>query len=89
MKYIIAAVGALIAFLEGINKVYNYKELWTKYRITAEALKREKLLYATATAPYTGDDPLQLLIERSERLMGAENNSWINIFDENKMGQNA
>ncbi|MEL6657601.1 MAG: DUF4231 domain-containing protein [Bacteroidota bacterium] len=89
MKYIIAAVGALIAFLEGINKVYNYKELWTKYRITAEALKREKLLYVTATSPYTGDESLQLLIERSERLMGAENNSWISIFNESKKGQNA
>ena len=89
MKYIIAAVGALIAFMEGINQVYNYKELWTKYRTTAEALKREKLLYLTETTPYTGNNSLKLLIERSERLMGAENNSWISIFDDNKKNQNA
>ena len=84
MKYIIAAIGALIAFLEGINQVYNYKELWTKYRTTAEALKREKLLYLTKTAPYTQEKRLNLLIERSERIMGAENNSWISLFDDNK-----
>ena len=84
MKYIIAAIGALIAFLEGINQVYNYKELWTKYRTTAEALKREKLLYLTKTAPYTQETRLNLLIERSERIMGAENNSWISLFDDNK-----
>lgn len=83
IKYAIAIVGAIIAFIEGTNQIYNFKDLWTKYRNTSEALKREKLLYQTDTAPYGKDNSTTTLIDRCERIMSSENNTWIELFVEN------
>lgn len=79
VKYIIAIVGGLIAFVEGIDKVYNFRQLWTKYRIASEALKKEKILYDTKSFPYNETDNLNELIVRCERIMSNENSSWIDL----------
>jgi len=87
INYLIAVIGGLIAFLEGITRVYNYKELWTKYRITSELLKREKILYTTKTLPYDQTSSINDLIVRCEDIMGNENFSWIQL--QNKNNNNA
>ena len=51
-KYIIAAVGVLIAAMEGVLSLYDYQNSWISYRQTLEALKREKFFFATKSSIY-------------------------------------
>src|SRR5689334_7237025 len=40
-----AALGGLIALLEGLQQLNQYQQNWITYRSTAEALKHEKFLF--------------------------------------------
>lgn len=75
--------GALIAFLEGIRGVKKYKENWATYRMTAEALLREKLLFLNRVSndPATSADyDFKIFVANCERIMSAENASWRTLF---------
>ena len=76
LKYIIGILGALVAFLESYMRIYNFKDLWTSYRISSESLLREKLKFNLKAAPYEGDNRDKLLVERCEDIMNSENSSW-------------
>ena len=78
-RYIVGVLGALIAFIEGYTRVYNYKELWAKYRMTSEALKQHKNLYLTRTIPYHHDDAFMLFVKNTQDIMIAENIGWYEI----------
>ncbi len=80
IEYFVAFLGAFIAFIESFIRIYDYKELWTKYRLTAEVLKREKWLYDTNTTPYKQvEDTYDLLVQRCEAIMQGENEQWKQI----------
>lgn len=87
IKFIIAVNGGLIAFIESANRVYNFKDLWTKYRLTTEALKREKIFYETQSVPYYKSANIDELIMRCERIMSEENTYWTDL--QNKSANNA
>jgi hypothetical protein len=78
-KLLVAAAGAAIAIIAGAVSLWRFQELWVQYRVTAEALKREKFLFLTAAAPYTADDRFALLVGRVEALLAAENASWVDL----------
>jgi len=48
-----------------------------EYRTTSEALKHEKILYLTQTAPYDNDERFQTLVSRAESIMANENQNWL------------
>ena len=74
---IIAILGGIVVLVEGIQKLYDYKDLWRKYRVTAEALKRESWYYNTGSGPYKNEnEPFNLLVERCEALISDENTAW-------------
>ncbi len=79
IKFAIALCGGLIAFIEGIGKIYNHKELWTKYRMTSEFLKREKILFISKSGPYHSSPVISDLIVRCEKIMEEENSVWIEL----------
>ena len=72
----VAIAGALAAIVAGSTGLWKHQELWTEYRATAEALKREKLLYLTRTPPYDGDDAFAEFVSQIENILGAENSKW-------------
>jgi Protein of unknown function (DUF4231) len=75
---IAAALGVMIAVLEGIQQLNQYQISWTSYRGTAEALKREKYLYLGAAGPYGKSEHARLLLtERVESLVSQENAKWL------------
>lgn len=76
LKIAITIGSLLIAFFEGITGLFQYQEHWLNYRATAETLKREKLLFLTASGPYEKTKSLQLLVTRCEGIMSEENQSW-------------
>lgn len=79
MTLIISALSVISVILTGFESLNNYHDLWTKYRITCENLKREKIFYETKTGPYSNDatsQALEILVHRCEEYMGNENLYW-------------
>ncbi|MDG1571170.1 DUF4231 domain-containing protein [Robiginitalea sp. M366] len=70
-------LGVLTATLTGITALMKFQEKWATYRITCEALQREKFLFQTATAPYqAGAAAYPVFVTRIEQLLGEENQGW-------------
>lgn len=49
---ILAALGFLIALVQGILRIWRYDETWVEYRKASERMKREQRLYVNACGPY-------------------------------------
>jgi Protein of unknown function (DUF4231) len=76
-KWVLGVLGALIAVIEGIQRVYQYHANWLSYRATCQGLKREKFLYLAKAGPYAAADSDVLLAERIEVLISRENAQWV------------
>ena len=76
VRLAVAVAGALVAVIAGAISLWKLQELWIEYRATAEALKREKMLYLTQTAPYDTPQAFAELVTRVEALLGSENARW-------------
>jgi hypothetical protein len=75
--WVLGALGAAIAIIEGIQQVNQYHSNWISYRSTCEALKHEKYLYLGKAGPYAAAaDPHALLAERVESLVSQEHAKW-------------
>jgi hypothetical protein len=75
--WVLGALGAAIAIIEGIQQVNQYHSNWISYRSTCEALKHEKYLYLGKAGPYAGvADAHALLAERVESLVSQEHAKW-------------
>lgn len=73
-----AALGILIAIVEGLQQLNQYQANWTSYRLTAEALKHEKFLYLATAGPYAASaNPSATLAERVESLISQEEAKWM------------
>ncbi|MEM9916696.1 MAG: DUF4231 domain-containing protein [Bacteroidota bacterium] len=77
LKYVIGAAGAMVAILEGLITQNKYQENWIQYRITAEALKREKYLYQTQVGTYSQSaDAFKEFVLQVEKITSGENAGW-------------
>lgn len=76
-RWVLGALGALVAVIEGIQQVYQFHANWISYRATCEGLKREKFLYLAKAGPYASGESDTLLAERIEGLMTQENTKWV------------
>lgn len=79
MTLIISALSVINVIVTGLESLHSNHDLWTKYRITCENLKREKIFFETKTGPYSTDSTsqqLDLLVHRCEEYMGNENLYW-------------
>jgi Protein of unknown function (DUF4231) len=75
--WVLGALGAAIAIIEGIQQVNQYHSNWISYRSTCEALKHEKYLYLGKAGPYAAvAAPHALLAERVESLVSQEHAKW-------------
>jgi hypothetical protein len=84
--WVLGAMGAAIAVIEGIQALNQYYGNWISYRSTCEALKHEKYLYLGKAGPYAIAADLTvaanaavahaLLAERVESLVSQENAKW-------------
>lgn len=77
LPILIGILGIVIAIIEGILYLFRFKENWTEYRIAAESLRREKVLYLTKSGPYLKNATLQMLVERVEMYTEQENKAWL------------
>ena len=72
----VGVLGLVVAVIAGLLSLYRFQENWTEYRASAEALKQERFLYLTRTAPYDGNDAFALLVGRVESLLRSERSGW-------------
>jgi hypothetical protein len=72
-----AAFGVFTALFTGISALMKFHEKWANYRVTAEALRREKILYKTRSGPYQGAGiSFQTFVGNVEKLLDQENKGW-------------
>ena len=78
----------IAASLTGIVSLAKFQEKWTTYRITAEALQREKALYQTSSGPYSlRPQDFKLFVENIEKLLSSENARWTEIVKTAQNGE--
>lgn len=84
---IIGTLGAAIAIIESLTKLYKWHENWIEYRTTCELLRYQKHLYETKSAPYNSEPESieNIFVRNIENIISSENNKWkmVNI-DESK-----
>jgi Protein of unknown function (DUF4231) len=73
----VGILGAVVAVCQGLLALNRNHENWTEYRLTAEALVREKFFYATKIAPYNGKDGFGFFVENVEKILSNENQKWL------------
>ena len=69
---IVGILGAIIAIIETISKLFKWHENWIEYRTTCELLKYHKYLYLTQSSPYIDN----LFVKNIEDIISSENNQW-------------
>jgi uncharacterized protein DUF4231 len=78
LKIAVGVGGILIAGIEGILSLYKYQDLWLQYRLTAEMLGREKILFITEAGQYENNpNAFKLFVKQAESIMGSENQAWL------------
>lgn len=81
-QYATAFLGVMTATLTGLSALLKFQEKWTTYRITAESLRREKILYKTSASPYDKNGAsFKNFVHNVERIMNNENSSWNEIMN--------
>ncbi len=87
LRYVAGALGVAISASEGILTLRRYRELWSTYRITAERLNRERLLYENrATEAYANDDEaaFRRFVWNAEQIMSSENEEWLQYIKQSE-----
>lgn len=77
IAFAVGVLGAVIAVIEGIERLYRYHENWIEYRAVCETLKHEKNLYLMNAFPYGADESKeQLFVHNIENLISSEGSKW-------------
>lgn len=78
---LLVGIGALASYVRFFLDINAYHDLWIRYRLASEALKREKLLYVTHTGAYHSDDRDEVLVINVERIISTANSDWQQMLD--------
>ena len=77
LKILVGVFGVIIAGIEGILSLFKFQDLWLQYRLVAEMLEREKVIFLTQSGPYEQNpSAFNLFVTRAESIMVNENQSW-------------
>ena len=82
-------ISGLVSIIASLHQASRFKELWTTYRATSEALNREWHLFVAGVHDYGGEAPEQRrasFVERVEALLFQEHTLWIS--DQKRQGDN-
>ena len=78
---LLVGIGALASYFRFFLDINAYHDLWIRYRLASEALKREKLLHATHTGAYHGNNRDEVLVVNVERIISAASTDWQQLLD--------
>lgn len=74
-----AVAGIVLVVFNKLIGLEDYHKNWKEYRLTNEALIREKLLYLTRTEPYDEANAFPLFVEKVEAILNNETQRWRHI----------
>lgn len=74
-KYFVAILSAISAIFSGILLIKKAQDTWVCYRLTCEALKREKVLFETKSGKYR-ESSFNDFVIACEEIMANENAAW-------------
>lgn len=78
LKIAVGIGGVTIAMIEGVLALFQFQDLWLQYRLTAEMLQREKLIFLTQAGHYhNNSSAFPQFVQRIEGIMSSENQSWV------------
>ena len=77
VQVVLGVVGVALAVAGGLLSLHRHQEQWVGYRTAGETLLHERFLFQTRAAPYDGEQPFQLLVQRAEAAMSTENTAWV------------
>lgn len=77
-SYFVAALGVLIAVVQGAQRVFRSSEIWPGYRMAAEAMKAEyrMFIYGGGIYAIAYDDACALYLERLHTILADEQKSY-------------
>jgi hypothetical protein len=76
-SWVNGVIGAIVLVIEGFQQLLQLQQNWTRYRSTAEGIRRERYLFQARAGPYAdAPAPAALIVERMDALISAENKSW-------------
>lgn len=79
-RWMSVLVTALLSLMTGLQQLFRFKELWTTYRATTEALKRELNYYKADVHDYsekTEEQKRTVFVDRTEAILAQENALWV------------
>lgn len=81
VAFIVGLLGASIAAIESITKLFKFHENWIQYRTTCEILKSQKHLFLTSSYPYNDgkESKENVFIKNIESVISSENAQWHSI----------
>ncbi len=83
VKCVSIVLGSTIAGIESFRQMYNADRHWRRWRLTAEALKREQALYLEHVGDYAGDNARTKLAQNVEDVIEKEQREWIALEESN------
>jgi protein-S-isoprenylcysteine O-methyltransferase Ste14 len=76
-RWVLGALGAGVVILEAVQQLFQFHRNWISYRATCEALRREQHLCLVGAGVYAkARNPVVMLAERLESLVGRETAEW-------------
>jgi hypothetical protein len=77
-SYFVAALGVLIAVVQGAQRVFRSAEIWPGYRMAAEAMKAEYRMFIYGGGIYAipFDEACALYLERLHTILADEQKSY-------------
>lgn len=86
IAFIVGLLGAAIAIIESITKLYKWHENWIEYRTTCELLRYQKHLFETKSAPYNTEpeNVENIFVRNIENIISSENNKWKIVNTDNQ-----
>lgn len=80
-RWLAPALGALIAFLEGVRSLFRVQDSYLSYRAAAEQLRNEAWLFAQGVGDYSDSaNPQERLAERIVQISTQENEVWVSTL---------
>ncbi|MCD4747010.1 MAG: DUF4231 domain-containing protein [Bacteroidales bacterium] len=83
LKYIIGAMGVIIAILAGLEVLLKFHDKWIVYRNASESLKQEKFMFLSKAGSYKNDQSLSNFSERTEMIIASVNSTWNQFMKKN------
>lgn len=78
LKWVTAAIAAILAIGTAGLKTFKFQENWINYRTIAETLKKEKYFYEAELDDYRDSSGKEsLFVERVESLISREHSLWV------------